>query len=263
MYIIRKHLFYSLLIIGLFITPCSITEASVEHKDIKQLKKEKIGLEEQIEKLKQRLEQLEPVKPTTILDSPFPFEQGTEETYSPDVVPISEVLKQGKRISFKIIKSEPRYKRPIYQEQWHSTYWGGRWSYLPSRIHYALHRLFTFYDIGISEELNFQQNVGITFPTFQNEKDLDLYIVVFQTNITDVYTKGNQIVFVGAPTRTGVEVLTVKTREIQPSNKDKLLLVQLATNSHELDYSLISYQPPDFWFNQIQKAKERNKRSNP
>ncbi|MEH7239493.1 hypothetical protein [Bacillus sp. JJ1562] len=29
---------------------------------------------------------------------------------------------------------------------------------------------------------------------------------------------------------------------------------QLATNGAELDYSLISYQPPDFWLKQKQKA---------
>jgi len=34
------------------------------------------------------------------------------------------------------------------------------------------------------------------------------------------------------------------------------LLVQLATNGAELDYSLISYQPPDFWL----KLKQKNER---
>jgi hypothetical protein len=262
MYIYRKHLFlfYSLFIIGSFLLPWSSAEASVEPEDLKEMEKEKIELVEQIKKLKQRLSRLEPPKPIQIPDSPFPFEQGVEEQYPNDAVPISEVFKQGKRISFKIIKSEPSYKRPIYEEHWHSTYWGGRWSYVPSRIHYALHRLYTYYDIGISEELNFKQHVGIDFPIFQNKTNLDLYIIVFQTKVTDVYTKGNQIVIDGTPSRSGVEVLTVKTRDIQPTNKEKLLLVQLATNSYELDYSLISYQPPDFWIKQIQKAKERNKK---
>ncbi|MFD2445449.1 hypothetical protein ACFSO7_15900 [Bacillus sp. CGMCC 1.16607] len=194
MHIIRKYLFYSLLIIGSFISPFPSAEASVEPKDLKQLEKEKIELEEHIEKLKQRLKQLEPPKPITILDSPFPFEQGVEQIYPTDVVPISEVFKQGKKIAFKVIKSEMSYKRPIYEEHWHSTFWGGRWSYVPSRIHYALHRMFTFYDIGISGELNFKQDVGIDFPIFQNKTKLDLYIIVFQTKVTDVYTKGNQIV---------------------------------------------------------------------
>ncbi|MEK5441035.1 hypothetical protein [Fredinandcohnia sp. FSL W7-1320] len=98
--------------------------------------------------------------------------------------------------------------------------------------------------------------MGISFPTTTNETNLDLYIVVFQTSITEVYTKGNQVVIVGTPKRTGVEVLSIKTADIHPSNKEKLLLVQLATNGAELDYALISYQPPDFWLKQKQKTNE-------
>ena len=208
-----------------------------------------------IQELEQRLNNLEPPEPTTILDSPFPFEKGMEEHFPTDVITISEVLKEGSKIPFKIIKSEANYSRPLYEEHWHSTYWGGRWSYIPSRIHYALHRIFPFYAIGISAELDFQQNVGITFPTTINETDLDLYIVVFQTNITEIFTKDNQVVVVGTPKRTGVEVITIKTADINPSNKEKLLLVQLATNVDELDYALINYQPPDFWLKQKQKNK--------
>ncbi|MFJ5563677.1 hypothetical protein [Lysinibacillus xylanilyticus] len=210
----------------------------------------------QIQELEQRLDRLEPPEPTTILDSPFPFEKGTEVHFPTDVIPISEVLKEGTKIPFKVIQSEPNYIRPISKEQWHSTYGGGRWSYIPSRIHYALHRIFPFYAIGISAELNFQQDVGIGFPTDMNETDLDLYIVVFQTNITDVYTKGNQVVVVGTPKRTGVEIISIKTADIHPNNKEKLLLVQLATNGAELDYSLIDYQSPDYWLQQ----KQRNER---
>ena len=149
------------------------------------------GEEKRIQELEQRLGNLEPPKPTTILDSPFPFEKGTEVYFPTDVIPISEVITQGTKIPFKVIKNEPNYVRPIYEEHWHSTYWGGRWSYMPSRIHYALHRIFPFYAIGISAELHFQGDMGISFPTTTNETDLDLYIVVFQTNITDIYTKGS------------------------------------------------------------------------
>lgn len=209
---------------------------------------------ERIHELEKRLDFLEPPEPTTIPDSPFPFEKGAEVHFPTDVTPISEVLKEGTKIPFKVIKSEPDYIRPIYEEYWHST--TGRWSYIPSRIHYALHRIFPFYAIGMSAELDFTQNVGITFPTAMNETDLDLYIVVFQSNITDVYTKGNQVVVVGTPKRTGVEVINIKTADIHPSNMEKLLLVQLATNEAELDYSLINYETPDYWL----KQKQRNER---
>lgn len=215
-----------------------------------------ISEHERIQELEQRLDRLEPPEPTSILDSPFPFEKGTKMHFPTDVIPISEVLKEGTKIPFKVIKNEPKYIRPIYEENWHSTYWGGRWSYIPSRIHYALHRIFPFYAIGISAELNFQQDVGIAFNTAANESDLDLYLVVFQTNITDVYTKGNQVVVVGTPKRTGVEVISIKTADIHPSNMEKLLLIQLATNGAELDYSLINFEAPDYWL----KKKQRNER---
>lgn len=215
----------------------------------------------QIQELEQRLDSLEPPKPTTILDSPFPFDKGAEQHFPTDDLPIPVAIKEGTKIPFNVIVREPDYIRPIYEEQWHSTYGGGRWSYVPSRIHYAQHRIFPFYAIGISAELNFQQNVGIAFPTEINETDLDLYIVVFQTNITDVYTKGNQIVVVGTPKRNGVDVISIKTSDINPSNIEKYLLVQLATDGAELDYSLIEYEPPDYWLQQKQRNEhEKSKK---
>ncbi|WP_260858134.1 hypothetical protein [Bacillus sp. FJAT-22090] len=209
---------------------------------------------EQIQELEKRLVNIEPPEPTTILDSPFPFEKGLEMHFPTDVYPIIEVLIEGTKIPFKVVKSEQNYVRPIYKEDWHST--TGRLGYIPSRVYYSLHRIFPFYAIGISAELHFIENVGISFPTDINETDLDLYLVVFQTNITDVYTKGNQVVVVGTPKRTGVEVINIKVADIHPSNKEKFLLVQLATNGDELDYSLINYESPDYWL----KTKQRNQR---
>lgn len=140
-----------------------------------------------VEDLEKRLQQLEPPKPTTIVTLPWEIE--TEKHYPSNTIPISEVMEKGTKIHFNVIKNDSNYKRPVYEEHWHSTYRGGRWSYVPMRIQYALHRLFTTYDIRISGELNFKQNVGIDFPMFQNKTDLDLYIIVFQTTVTDVSVK--------------------------------------------------------------------------
>ncbi|MGE7914203.1 hypothetical protein [Lysinibacillus xylanilyticus] len=39
------------------------------------------------------------------------------------------------------------------------------------------------------------------------------------------------------------------------------MLVQLATNGAELDYSLIDYQPPDYWLQQKQRnGREKSKK---
>ncbi|WP_235821719.1 hypothetical protein [Gottfriedia acidiceleris] len=202
--------------------------------------------------LKERLNSLEPPKPITILKSPEQKE--TEGNYPTNTFSISEILSKGTKIPFNIIKNEPNYERPIYQEQWHSTY--RRWSYIPSRIYYAQHRLFPIYDIGLTNLFNIGNHLGIGFPTFQNQADLDLYLIVFQTNVTKVYTKENQIVVVGNPQRNGVQVITVKTKDIHPSDFKKMLLIQLAINSYELDYSLINYQPPDYWKKHIKQNQK-------
>ncbi|WEG14533.1 hypothetical protein PU629_09305 [Pullulanibacillus sp. KACC 23026] len=200
---------------------------------------------EKYAELENRLNDLEPPKPVTIHKSPQ--EKEWEGKYPSTTFPISEVLKTGSKIPFNTIKKDPSYERPVYQEQWHSTYGGGRWSSIPSRIYFAQHRLFPIYDIGLSGLFDFEHNIGIDFPTFQNKTDLDLYIVVFQTNVTEVYTKGNQVIVVGNPQRHGVQVITVKTKDIHPSDLKKMLLIQLATNGYELDYSLIGYEPPNYW----------------
>lgn len=243
---------FILIVFSVYLTPSYAQGLqNPQINDCQEVKKRAKGLEK-------RLTQLEPPNPTTIVKAPEQVE--ADKSYPTDTLSIPSVMDKGTSIRFKIIKNEPNYERPIYKEQWHSTYWGGRWSYVPERIHYALHRLFTTYDIGISGELNFKQNIGIDFPMFQNKTDLDLYIVAFQIAVTDVYTKGNQIIVVGNPKRNGVQVLTIKTGDLHPSDLKKLLLVQLATpNGDELDYSLIVYEPPDFWLKQIQKAKERKR----
>lgn len=202
-----------------------------------------------------RLERLEPSEPKDIEDPP-----SGEEVFPSKVMPISKIIDKQNKISFNVIVDKPNYKRKAYEQHWHSTEAGGRWSFIPTHVHFALHRLFTIYDIGLSNWYSFEQDIGLSIPMFQNEKNLDMYIVAYQTEITDVYTKGNQVIIVGNPKRNGVQIVTIKTKDIQPINKEEPLLVQLATKAgNEIDYSLISYAPPDFWLKQKEKLNERNR----
>jgi len=204
-------------------------------------------LERRVELLEQRIDRLEPRVPTTIVR--LPVEAEAEKLAPRDAVPISEVLRRGKEIPFRIVKHDPNFVRPVYLWEWHSRF--GRWSYMPSRVHYALHRLFAAYDFGLSALYQLQGDLGVAFPTFQHETNLDLYLIAFQTEVRGAYTLGNQIVLVGSPKRTGVQVVTVKTGDLQPSDKGKLLLAQLATaGGEEIDYALVAYAPPDFWAQQ-------------
>ncbi|MGE7696140.1 hypothetical protein ACQKNC_18860 [Lysinibacillus sp. NPDC094177] len=198
------------------------------------------GLKAKIKGLENRLNSLEPIKPQTIADPPFP-----ELSLPSKFDTLSHVIENGAKIPYDVIINNPGYRRPAYEEYWHSSI--GRWSYVPTRIHYALHRLFTNYDVALSDWYDFEQNMGFTIPTFQHKTDLDLYIVTFQADIIAVYTLGNQVVVVGSPRRIGAQVITIKTSAIHPTNNEESLLVQLSTQAgEEIDYSLISYIPPDF-----------------
>lgn len=199
-----------------------------------------------VEQLERRLKFLEPGKAIDIGDPPW-----KELPFPATQYPISEVISSGTMIPFQVILDKADYKRPAYQSDWHSSV--GRWSYVPTRIHYALHRVFTAYDLGLSGWYDFEGNLGIGVPMFQRD-DLDLYIVAFQMEITKVYTKGNQIVVVGRPKRNGVQAITIKVHDLKPNSDKESLLVQLATeDGDEIDYSLIEYLPPDI----REKIKER------
>ncbi|WP_255508041.1 hypothetical protein [Lysinibacillus sp. BW-2-10] len=238
MYNSRKYLIIilSLILTICMLSPASHVEATVNPQELKKLQEEN-------EKLKQRINSLEPAQPETLQNPPWETLQMPSNP-----LPITEVIQKGTKIPFDVIVDKPDYVRPAYEKHWHSSYGGGRWSYVPMRMHYALHRLFTTYDIGISAWYDFEHNIGFSVPMFQDPQALDLYIVAFQTEVTAVYTLGNQVVVVGNPKRQGVQVVTITTADIKPTNKDENLLVQLATNQgHEVDYSIISYVQPDFW----------------
>lgn len=244
------------IILSLLVVNCVALLSSVEASMNPQvLKKENEELKEMIENLRQRMSELEPPMPVNIADPPW-----EEPTFPTKVKPISEIIHKGAKIPFDVIVNKPDYERLAYEKHWHSSVGGGRWSYVPNRIHYALHRLFTQYDIGLSSWYDFEQNIGFSIPMFQNENALDLYIVAFKTEVTDVYTSGNQVVVVGNPIRKGVQVITITTLDINPSDKAENLLVQLSTQQgHEIDYSTISYVSPDFWKKQNEKLKNRER----
>ncbi|MCI3920970.1 hypothetical protein MO973_12065 [Paenibacillus sp. TRM 82003] len=208
------------------------------------------ALERQVEQLERRLRNLEPATPETIVRLPSELELAKHAPASPLSIP--DAIARGRPIPYRIVKQDPDFVRPVYLENWHSKF--ARWSYVPARVHTAMHRLFPTYDIGISAMYQLQGDLGVDFPTFHNETALDLYFIVFQTSVTGVYTHGNQVVVVGKPRRTGVQVVTATTRDIHPASRDELLLIQLATpEGDELDYAYEPYVPPDFWTKQLRE----------
>lgn len=186
----------------------------------------------------ERIKRLEPETPvdmrTPFISSPFPS----------NIVSPAEILENGRGISPDKVYSSVNWERPSYKSYWHSTISGGRWSYLPTRVQYAMHRLFAAYltasvysdfvhDLGIAEE-----SKAFNFGTAGYSDKIA--IVVMQADISKIVTKGNQVILVGKPQRTGLQVLAVPVGEIVPATPGESILFQLVTQEgDEFDYSLI------------------------
>ena len=164
---------------------------------------------------------IEPATPQDIGDPPF-----VELPYPTKVVSVNEVINSGKEIPLQFAYNNPEWKRQAYKSYWHSS--SGRWSYMPNRIHYAMHRIFVTYptasvfydfihDLGVAEESN-----EFKIPTRTPYENIVL--VVMQTKVEKIVTLGNQVVVIGKPTLTGLQVLLIPNTELKPYNSKESIL---------------------------------------
>lgn len=176
---------------------------------------------------------IEPEKSQNIDDPPFP-----ELPYPSKILPVSKVMENGKEIPLQFAYNNPDWKRQAYKEYWHSSY--GRWSYVPDRIHYAMHRIFVTYptasvfydfthDLGIWDESDKFQIPART--PFEN-----MVLVVMQTKVDKIVTLGNQVVVIGRPSLTGLQVLLIPSKDLMPYNSKESILFQLVSpDGDEID----------------------------
>src|SRR5690606_9971590 len=87
-----------------------------EPDETKRLEKKIEELKIQLKEMENRLQKLEPSKPEYISDPPW-----KEQPFPSNMFQISEVIKNGTKISFDVIVNKPEYKRPAYEEHWYST----------------------------------------------------------------------------------------------------------------------------------------------
>lgn len=208
---------------------------------------EKLAKENQ--DLRDRLGKLEPVTPVKIVrDTPPPK--------SVETAPVSGVITEGTPLPFESVYHDPGWIRPDFEPYWHSK--SGSYSNIPDRINSAYHRLFvtpatdalwqeTIHNSGIAELTD-----SIQLPHYtQNEKDT-IAVVALQYNITNAVLLNNQVVLMGTPARTGVQVITFNKNDIINSisgeviakNDSQDYLFQLSTpDGYEVDYEnvMISY----------------------
>lgn len=178
----------------------------------------------------------EPAKSQDLIDSQRFFPKMDPKMYKEPAV----VISSGRKIDFETVLNKPEWQRYAYKKSWHSSYWGGRFSYVPWLVHNALHRIFVTYPYAHGL-FDFSYDVGI------EEHPLDikskgpfdkLVVAVMQADVKGVYTLNNQIVIIASPKRTGLHIFTLNTDDIQPSNTKEPVLVQLTTEKgEEIDFA--------------------------
>lgn len=180
---------------------------------------------------------LEPDIPKNISDPPWGEESFPSKTY-----PIKEIIENGKEIPLELVYDNPDWKRQSYKWYWHSTI--GRWSYIPRRIHYAMHRIFTTYPTACAH-YEFIHELGIVEESEQWAiSGVYEYIetVVMQAKVEKVITYGNQVVLISRPQRNGLQVLKIPTNQIKPTNPKESIIFHLITEQgDEIDYSFLGY----------------------
>lgn len=184
---------------------------------------------------------LEPEKPVTIEDPPFEHPLPSPSK----VLPISTILEKNQQIPFNFAYKDIKWQRAAYYYYWHSSYMGGRWSYVPFRLHYALHSIFATYP-SAALYWDFIHNVGIKdeSPSFNLDESLNnpfkyIAVVVMHSNVQKVVTYGNQVVLVAEPQRAGLQVITIPTDKIKPFDINENILLQLVTSEgNEIDYTI-------------------------
>lgn len=185
-----------------------------------------------------RLSALEPEEPINIDSYPIYNLPFPTQTY-----PISEVLQKGKEIPLQFAFNNLNWKRPVYKFYWHTVPAGGRFSYVPDRVNYALHRIFATYPTA-SILFDLEGNLGIVEESKDFEYDISnidqILLITMQSNIRKVVTLGNQVIVIVEPRRTGLQVLIIPENTIQPSNKDEATIFQMITpDGYEIDYFLM------------------------
>lgn len=195
--------------------------------------------------LRERLARLEPVTPVKIVTAHKP----STTAYT---LPAISVMAEGTMIPFTTVYHDNTWVRPDYEPYWHSN--TGQWSNLPGRIRSSYHRLFvtlgtkslwneTIHESGIAE-LADQMKLSLD----KNHPGDTIAVVALQHEIFDVVVLNNQVILIGAPSRTGVQVLAIQKQdlvqsisgELEAQNASQEYLFQLITpDGYEIDYSSV------------------------
>lgn len=240
----NKLILYTLVIVICFLAyTVTRQEPQVSIKPIKETKMtqvEKMAKESQ--ELRERLARLEPLSPVKIIRNDL--------SSFPEGVPVLNIMAEGTSIPFEVVYENPSWVRPVYEPYWHTS--AGLRSSIPDLIHNSYHRLFvtpgtetlwneTIHDSGIAELAE-----KIKLPSYGSKSNSTIAIVSIRHKVIDVIVLDNQVVLVGIPSRTGVNVLAVDKEDLINSVSGEILA---KNNSREYVFHLVTPDGYEFDYN--------------
>jgi len=103
---------------------------------------------------------IESEKPTTITDD-WQRESVTQFLEQNELHSLQNISTLGQRISFEITSEDNSWVRPVYSENWHSSFMGGKYSNITHLISYAQRNVFIYHG-GLSEGAGLYYHLGFT-----------------------------------------------------------------------------------------------------
>ncbi|WP_432663678.1 hypothetical protein R9X47_24240 [Wukongibacter baidiensis] len=199
--------------------------------------KEELTLEElknENKVLREELSKYIPIEDKEIITEkkcrPWPGFYKVGKTFS-----IDSACENSAEIQYKILYQNKKYRRPIYHPAWKENVQKG-WSYIPDKICENLHTLFSIprdphKQSDLLGKLGFFEKYS---PIHKNE----VGFLIYNFEVDKVIKYNNQIIFMGVPSRTGAEIISIDDSSIL---NIKNYLVQLSTpNCIEIDYDILT-----------------------
>ncbi|ACL75808.1 hypothetical protein [Ruminiclostridium cellulolyticum] len=186
-------------------------------------------------RLKEILSSIVPADNKILYEDDFRKTSVSKNSSAFDGVKAANVQNSGNSLLYTTIYCDEDYLRPIYVNSWKQAYYRG-WLYLPRKIIYARHNLFTYSGnsaniFDIEGELGFYPNISM-----DNENNINFLIYNF--DLENAIKYNNRIVFYGKPVRKGVQIVAIKKEDLDNYNESNGTIgVQLCTPAgYELDY---------------------------
>lgn len=146
-----------------------------------------------------------------------------------------QIIKElGKSLDFNIIYQNPQFMRPIYDPIWKENYQDG-WAYIPRKICENMHLLFMI-PTDIKIHTAFFNNLAFheKCPPINENKT---GFLIFNFTPQRIIQLNNQIIIIGIPQRTGLNVITLNRNNL--INNSNYIIQLITPDDLEIDYEIL------------------------